>query len=253
MQLGSPFRSLPSVTKNILIVNLIIWAFLNLVPASTAMRTEQIGALHYFSSSDFNPAQLFTYMFMHKDFFHLFFNMFALYMFGLIIERAVGSARFLFYYVSCGIGAALIQMGVFAIMISNLQSQIPASQLHEVMDMIHTEGARLMASGYNYMGIIGELNGLINVPVIGASGAIFGILLAFGFMYPRQPLYLMFIPVPIQARWFVLGYGAIELLQGISNRSGDNVAHFAHIGGMVIGILILLYWKKKGIITINRF
>lgn len=110
-----------------------------------------------------------------------------------------------------------------------------------------------MASGYNYMGIIGELNGLINVPVIGASGAIFGILLAFGFMYPRQPLYLMFIPVPIQARWFVLGYGAIELLQGISNRSGDNVAHFAHIGGMVIGILILLYWKKKGIITINRF
>lgn len=253
MQLGSSFRLLPPVTKNLLIVNLIIWAFLNLVPSTVAMRTEQLGALHYFTSSDFNPAQLFTYMFMHKDFLHLFFNMFALYMFGMIIERVVGSPRFLFYYVSCGLGAALIQMGVFAIMISNLQSGIPASQLGEAMEIVRTQGARIMAEGYNYMGVLGELNALVNIPVIGASGAIFGILLAFGFIFPRQPLYLMFIPVPIQARWFVLGYGAIELLQGISNSAGDNVAHFAHIGGMVIGILILLYWKKKGIITINRF
>lgn len=254
MQLGSSFRALPPVTKNLLIINVIVWAFLNLVPSTTSAKAEQLGALHYFTSSDFNPAQLVTYMFMHKSFMHLFFNMFALFMFGMVIERVVGSARFIFYYVSCGIGAALIQMGVFAVMISNLESQIPADMLPSVLETIHSEGAAIMSQGMNYAApIIGELNALINIPVIGASGAIFGVLLAFGFMFPRQPLYMMFIPVPIQARWFVMGYAAIELLQGISNQAGDNVAHFAHLGGMVIGLLILLYWKKKGVITINRF
>lgn len=257
MQIGSSFRNLPPVTKNLLIINVIVWAFLNLVPSTTSAKAEQLGALHYFTSTDFNPAQLFTYMFMHKGFMHLFFNMFALFMFGMVIERVVGSAKFIFYYVSCGIGAALIQMGVFAIMIANLESQIPSAVLPDVMELIHGNGAALMAQGYNYaipsLPAVGELNALINIPVIGASGAIFGVLLAFGFMFPRQPLYMMFIPVPIQARWFVLGYAAIELLQGISNNSGDNVAHFAHLGGMVVGLLILLYWKKKGVITINRF
>ncbi len=253
MQLGSPLRMLPPVTKNLLIINAIIWAFLNIVPDSTAIRTQQLGALHYFTSPDFNPAQLFTYMFMHSDFFHLFFNMFALYMFGMVIERVVGSSKFLFYYISCGLGAALIQMGVFAIMISNLQSQFPPEILPDIMQRVTTEGAQIVSTGMNYIGLVGELNALVNVPVVGASGAIFGILLAFGFLFPRQPLYLMFIPVPIQARWFVIGYGAIELLQGVSNQPGDNVAHFAHLGGMVIGIIILLYWKKKGIITINRY
>lgn len=253
MQIGDTFRNLPPVTKNLLVINVIIWAFLNLVPSSTALKTEQIGALHYFTSSEFNPAQLITYMFMHKDFFHLFFNMFALFMFGMIIERVVGSARFLFYYMSCGIGAALIQMGVFAVMISHIEGQYPADMVSAIMEQIKFQGSQLIAQNLNWQGPAGELNALINVPVIGASGAIFGVLLAFGFMFPRQPLYMMFIPVPIQARWFVTGYAVIELLMGISNRSGDNVAHFAHLGGMLVGLLILLWWRHKGTITINRF
>lgn len=253
MQLANTLRNMPPVTKHLLAVNILIWIFLNVVSGATANRAEQLGALHYFSSETFNPAQLFTYMFMHRDFLHLFFNMFALFMFGMIIERVVGSAKFLFYYVSCGIGAALIQMGVFALMISHYQSEFPADQVAEIMAAIKSDGLRLLESGYNFGGVAGEINMLINIPVIGASGAIFGVLLAFGFMFPRQPLYMMFIPVPIQARWFVIGYAAIELVQGIGNRAGDNVAHFAHLGGMIVGLLILLWWRKKGILTRNRF
>lgn len=249
MQLGSTFRNLPPVTKNLLVVNAIIWVALQFFPASALNKFDSICALHYFTSQDFNPVQLITYMFVHHNFMHLFFNMFALFMFGMVIERVLGPKRFLFYYLSCGLGAALIQEGVFAIMISNLAGHMPEG----AMSVIIENGRALMESGYNYGGYMGEVNELVNATVIGASGAIFGILLAFGFIFPRQPLYLMFIPVPVQARWFVLGYGVIELLQGIGNSSGDNVAHFAHLGGMVLGILMLLYWKKKGIINVRNF
>lgn len=247
MQIGTIFRNLPPVTKNLLIINAVVWLFLNIIPASTADKTEQILALHYFTSKDFNPAQLLTYMFMHKDFFHLFFNMFALFMFGMIIERVVGSARFLFYYISCGIGAALIQMGVFALMISNLMGDIPVGLQEQAAEAAHTTVITTSALE-SYMPVLQQLYMLINIPVVGASGAIFGVLLAFGFMFPKQPVYMMFIPVPIQARWFVLGYAAIELLQGVSNNAGDNVAHFAHLGGMIVGLGILLWWKKKGVV-----
>ncbi len=245
MQLGTTFRNLPPVTKNLLIINVIIWLALQLFPATTLTKFEDICALHYFSADTFLPSQIVTYMFVHVDFLHLLFNMFALFMFGMIIERVLGSARYLFYYISCGIGAALIQEGVFALWISNLSDKLLPEQLAYVAE----RGNELIHQGYNFSHpIMGELNLMINTPVIGASGAIFGVLLAFGYIFPRQPLYIMFIPIPVQARWFVLGYGALELLQGIGNSAGDNVAHFAHLGGMLIGIIILLYWRKKGII-----
>lgn len=214
MNLGTSFRYLPPVTKKLLIINVIIWLALQFFPDSAKTTFMDICALHYPLSDDFNPAQIVTYMFVQEQFFHLFFNMFALFMFGNIIERAVGSRRFLFYYISCGIGAAIIQLGVFAF-------------------MIHAGVFRVWS--------------LINTEVIGASGAVFGILLAFGYMFPKAPLYLFFIPVPIQARWVVIGYGALELLQSFNNNPGDNVAHMAHLGGMLIGFFILLYWKKKGL------
>lgn len=256
MQISNMFRSLPPVTKNLLIINVIIWVFLNICPISTVDKFINFCALHYFTAETFNPAQIVTYMFVHKDFMHLFFNMFALFMFGMVIERTLGSKRFLFYYVSCGIGAALIQEGVFAIMIARLASHFPDGTVAlisarnslglEQLVMQHPEM-------YAYLSNIAPINELINIPVIGASGAVFGILLAFGYLFPRQPIYLMFIPIPIQARWMVLGYGVLELLQGISNRAGDNVAHFAHIGGMIFGFLMLLYWKKKGVFRRDRW
>ncbi len=242
MNIGSSFRSLPPVTKNLLIINVIIWLALQFFPASTKTTFMDICALHYPLSENFNPAQVVTYMFVQENFFHLFFNMFALFMFGNIIERVVSPRRFLFYYISCGIGAALIQLGVFAFMIHNAAGQLPEGvTVDAIVNMSVPAG---MAPAHPD---VFRIWNLINTEVIGASGAVFGILLAFGYMFPKAPLYLFFIPVPIQARWIVIGYGALELLQSFNNNPGDNVAHVAHLGGMAIGFLILLYWKKKGL------
>lgn len=241
MNIGPSFRYLPPVTKNLLIINAIIWLAIQFFPASTRTTFMDICALHYPLSEHFNPAQLITYMFVHEDFFHLFFNMFALFMFGNIVERAVGARRFLFYYVACGLGAAAIQLGVFAIMISSAAGHLPAGLT--VSDIVNMPIPAGMASHPDVF----RIWNLINTEVIGASGAVFGILLAFGYMFPKAPLYLFFIPVPIQARWVVIGYGVLEILQSLNNNPGDNVAHVAHLGGMAIGFIILLYWKKKGL------
>lgn len=240
MNIGSTFRNLPPVTKNLLIINAIIWLALQLFPASTKATFMDICALHYPLSDSFNPAQIITYMFVQENFFHLFFNMFALFMFGNIIERVAGSRRFLFYYMSCGIGAALIQLGVFAFMIHS--GSLPEGVTISDIVSMHVPAGFAPSNPDVF-----RVWNLINTEVIGASGAVFGILLAFGYMFPKAPLYLFFIPVPIQARWVVLGYGAIELLQSFNNNPGDNVAHVAHLGGMLVGFLILLYWKKKGL------
>lgn len=246
MQLKYMWQQTPPVTKNLLIINVIVWIALSILQSRTVGAIVNAGALHYFTSSEFLPSQLFTYMFMHEGFAHLFFNMFALFMFGGIIERLLGRSRFLFYYVSCGIGAALIQEGVFALMINHYTNLLPP----DALDVVSREGAGVLSNMMNYSDpAMGRLNLLVNIPTLGASGAVYGILLAFGFLLPRQPLYLMFIPVPVQARWVVLGYGALELLQALNANPADNVAHLAHLGGMVFGLLMLLYWKRNGGIT----
>lgn len=240
MNIGSSFRALPPVTKNLLIINVIIWAVANIMPAASD-RIVDICALHYFSSAQFRPWQLITYMFVQTGFQHLFFNMFALFMFGMVIERSLGSKRFLFYYMSCGIGAGLIQLGVFALAIAHYSTSLPLGLTVAQINALEVPAGYMLNTGFPAVNAIWSL---INTPIIGASGAVFGILLAFGMMYPKAPLYLFFIPVPIQARWFVIGYGVIELLQGVSNNAGDNVAHFAHLGGMLVGLIIMLYWRK---------
>lgn len=243
------FQNLPPVTKNLLIINVLIWAVMALVP-SLGASLERLLSLHYFSSPGFNFAQLFTYMFLHANFMHLFFNMFGLVMFGGIIERAMNSQRFLFYYVSCGLFAALVQMGVYAIMISHYQDLVSPRE----WDYIVSEGWRLMQQGYTFTDpTAGKINMLVNGSMVGASGAIYGVILAFGMLFPNQPIYLMFIPVPIKAKYMVIGYGVLELLFGISNNAADNVAHFAHLGGMVAGVALILYWKKKGVFNNHWF
>lgn len=180
--------------------------------------------LHFFMASDFHPYQLLTYMFMHGNFAHLFFNMFALWMFGNTLENIWGPKRFLFFYILCGLGAGLLQEGVQYIEYVTKLSQYQT---------VNMGGSILPMSEYlNYM------------TTVGASGAIYGLLLAFGMMFPNSLIYLYFA-IPIKAKWFVIGYAAIELLSGIFS-SGDQVAHFAHLGGMLVGLVILLIWKKKG-------
>lgn len=243
------FPPLPPVTKNLLIINVIIWAAINLFP-SLGASVMKFASLHYFSSPAFNVAQLFTYMFIQKSFAHLFFNMFALWMFGAIIERSMGSARFLFYYVSCGLFAAFIQMGVFAIMIHNYIPMLPADLSYEY---ICSEGWKALQQNLNFIDpAAANINQLVNGSMIGASGAVYGIILAFGMLYPNQPIYLFFIPVPIKAKYLVIGYGILELAMGLGNMV-DNVAHFAHLGGMIAGLLLILYWNKKGVFNNHWF
>jgi membrane associated rhomboid family serine protease len=201
-------RNLPVVTKNLLLANVIVWLLDAMLRRYGVQIIEWLGLMNWSYASFTTAARSFhiwqpvTYMFLHADFWHLFFNMFAVLMFAPALEQQWGERKFLIYYFVCGLGAALVQELVWMAFMPTVPSV-----------------------------------------TIGASGAVFGILLAFGWMFPDVPLYLFFIPVPIRARIFVIGYAVVELFAGLANFSGDNVAHFAHLGGMLFGWLLILCWK----------
>jgi membrane associated rhomboid family serine protease len=175
-------------------------------------------------------------MFMHATFSHLFFNMFALWMFGNVLENFWGSKRFLTYYMITGIGAAVVQLAVTYFRLETLYAQVSPEDLTLVL----SKGQEVYAEGKNFIdGTMGEINILINNSTIGASGAVFGILLAFGMLFPNTLLYIYFA-IPIKAKWFVVLYGAAELFFGIANNPNDNVAHFAHLGGMLFGFILII-------------
>lgn len=252
----SLWNSIPPVVKNLIIINFILW-LATVVFELKGIDLNNILGMHYWASKKFNAAQLITYMFMHGGLSHIFFNMFALFMFGSVLEQTWGAKRFLFYYLVTGIGAGIIQQIVLGIEIlpvlnafnealnsSSIQPLIPyENKIFE--GLTYTGGGRPHLRDFN--SIIDIKNIYLNkFTTIGASGSIFGILLAFGMLFPNTELFIMFIPIPIKAKYFVIGYGVIELYLGFANRIGDNVAHFAHVGGMLFGIILILYWKKKG-------
>ncbi len=245
---SSFFSRIPVVTKNLIIINFIVWLAMFVFPARLGISLENVLGLHYWKASDFNLAQFVTYMFMHSrdTLAHIFFNMFTLFMFGPILERTLGSARFLFYYVSVGIGAALFQEVTWALTWESGLEKVIAMAYHLDFPEARQVVEQMQATPEGMAQISGYLNRFVT---IGASGAIYGVLLAFGMIYPNMPMYLMFIPVPIKAKYMVIGMGVIELLIGISNASGsgDGIAHIVHLGGMIIGFFIILYWKKKGL------
>ena len=226
------FNELPVVVKNLLIINGLL--FLATVSLSNlGIDLVKILGLHQFQSNDFRPHQLITHIFMHGSFTHLFFNMFALWMFGKILENIWGEKRFLIYYMITGIGAAFIHLLISQYQIISISNQIPE------LVSIAIEGK------YNpSIPLSKKLTQLIITPTVGASGAVFGLLLAFGMLFPNALLYLYFA-IPIKAKYFVIGYGILELYAGISNNPADNVAHFAHLGGMIFGYILIKYWKKN--------
>lgn len=237
---SNPLSNLPEVVKNLLIVNALMLLAM-FVAYQSGVDLASILGLHHWSSDQFMPHQLVTYMFMHGGFAHLFFNMFALWMFGQILENVWGPKRFLIYYMITGIGAGIIQMIVTEIRIQSLISDIDP-QLYE---MVIREGLEIRKSGQNFVDPIArEVNNLINTSTVGASGAVFGILLAFGMLFPNARLMLLIPPVPIKAKYMVMIYGALELYLGISNNPADNVAHFAHLGGMLFGFILIKMWKS---------
>lgn len=241
---GGFFANMPPVVKNLLILNAL--GFL----LAVSLGSDQFGyilnrtlGVFYFGSERFEPYQIITYMFMHGNLTHIFFNMFALWMFGTSIERALGSQRFLIYYFVTGIGALALHEAVLHYEYLQLTADMTRDQIQYVVQ----HGREVLESGKNFTDYNqGQLNYLLNVPTVGASGAVFGILLAFGMLFPNVELMLIFLPIPIKAKYFVIFYGVAELFSAVANRPGDNVAHFAHLGGMLFGWLLLKYWKQTG-------
>lgn len=221
-------NQLPVVTKNLIAINVLLF-FAAIVADKYSIDLNGFLGLHIFLAEDFHPYQFVTYMFMHGGFTHLFFNMFALFMFGGLLERVWGAKRFLIFYFVTGMGAALIQelvqYGYYAVYLSEYQF-------------------------VNINGMIVPMGEFLNSwNTVGASGAVYGILLAFAMMFPNEKMYVIPIPFPIKAKYFVMIFCALELLLGLSNNAGDNVAHFAHLGGMLFGFIVVLLWRKNGKIS----
>ncbi|MDA9328575.1 rhomboid family intramembrane serine protease [Flavobacteriales bacterium] len=221
------FQNIPPVTKNLIILNVVVFALQNFIPDFTFNF-----ALHFFKSPDFQPYQLISHMFMHGGFTHLLFNMFGVYMFGSAIESRLGDKKFLLFYLITGFGAVVLHMGS-----QMLENHEMANQLSVWYAEARISDQQLSNGYYNTFNI-----------TVGASGALFGLLTAFGLLFPNQQIFLMFIPVPIKAKYFVLLYAGYELFQGLQGSSGDNIAHFAHLGGALFGLLIIKEWKKKNLI-----
>lgn len=215
-------NNMPTITKNLLIINILCFAA-TFVAERYGVDLSNLLGLHFFKADDFNVLQLFTYLFMHASFSHIFFNMFALWMFGQILERVWGPKRFLFYYLVCGVGAGLVQEVV---------QYVDYSMVLSNYEMVNMGGVAIPMSTY-----------LNQMTTVGASGAIYGILLAFGMLFPNERLFIFPLPVPIKAKFFIAIFFVIELLQGFAQN--DSVAHFAHLGGMIFGFFLILHWKRQ--------
>lgn len=236
------FRVLPPLVKNLLIINGLFFLATKVAESQYNIDLTNYLGLHYFSSAYFRPYQLVTYLFMHGSIEHILFNMFALWMFGNVLENYWGPKRFLIFYMITGIGAALIQLLVAYIRLQSLYSQIPTDELTILLN----NGTQILQEGKNFINpYAAEANLIINSATIGASGAVFGILVGFGMLFPNTELYLMFIPIPIKAKYAVILYGAIELVLGVVQIEGDNVAHFAHLGGALFGFILVKFWQKN--------
>jgi membrane associated rhomboid family serine protease len=245
------FSLLPIVVKNLLIINGLV--FLASVSMGSVFKTDlnSIFGLYYVGSDHFRPYQFITYMFFHGDITHLFFNMFAFWMFGNTIENFWGPKRFVIYYFATGLGAAVIHQFVQFIEIQPIIGHLAKIGMspESINEMILTGKYNPDILAFISKEKLLTLYGTYNFPTIGASGSVFGILLAFGMLFPNALIYLYFA-IPIKAKWLVIGYGAIELWSGLAATPGDNVAHFAHLGGMIFGFILIKLWKKK---DINRW
>ena len=285
MNLGSSsFGGMTPAVKNLIIINVIFYLASLVFFSTFGLAIEDYLGLHLPTADAFNPFQLVTYMFLHAYyspnegiiFFHLFFNMFALFMFGRMLEMVWGTKRFLIYYFVTGIGAAVVHVFtqyLEVVPMTNAITHYLNNASPEALKVFLEEHLQPMTyeMKYNFNQFVESYNQLIGTDpdraialskdylvqyrhdylnsfvTVGASGAVFGILLAFGMMFPNTQLMLLFPPIPIRAKYFVIIYGLIELFMGIRNFSMDNVAHWAHLGGMLFGFILIKYWKNRGI------
>ena len=216
-------RNIPVVTKNLLIINILVFIATYVVRGLNIDLNDILG-LHFFLASDFRIWQFFTYMFMHGGFTHILMNMFMLWMFGMVVENVWGPKKFLFYYIVCGVGAGLCQ-------------ELAQYGTYLVEGLAQYESVKIGTT-------VLPMNVYLNMMnTVGASGAIYGVLLAFGMLFPEERMFIIPIPVPIKAKWIVMGSIVVELFSAIGT-SNDGVAHLAHLGGMLFGFILIRYWKK---------
>lgn len=238
---------IPRAVAGLLIVNIVVFAADYLLPGGRAQLVEA-GALWYPANGHFGLWQVVSYMFLHGDLGHIFFNMFALVSFGTILEREWGAGRFLLFYFLCGVGAGLIQTGINWQEFSSLHSRLVAAGLTpDAISALLAAGGGDLPKDPAVKAVLYELNGVYVNSMVGASGAIYGLLVAFGFLHPNAKLALMFVPVPVAAKYFIPGLLLLDLFSGVTGFSlfGAGVAHFAHLGGAAIGFLLMLLWRNR--------
>lgn len=215
---------IPLICKNLLFINIGVFVVGNLIQWQSGYDIASLLGLYYLDSPYFNPIQIFTYQFLHGGVMHIALNMLGLYIIGSRLERVWGEKKFLFFYLFCVAGSAIFMFTIDAVKVFEATGFIlPLGKTDEIP--------------YHIMQIFG-------IPTIGASGAIMGLLAAFAMLFPNTELFIIPFPFPIKAKYLAIGYGVIEIYQGIANRGGDNVAHFAHVGGLLFGFLLVLYWNK---------
>lgn len=266
---SSPYNNIPVMVKNLLIINVL--AFVATITFENNFGYSLIDnfGLYNWQSDHFRPFQLITHMFLHGGFAHIFFNMFALWMFGSVLENYWGPKRFLTYYFLTGLGAAALHLFTGSILLSGLANAtnsylsnpnyaafvayldefVPNAAANEALNRFLTAWSNDLYNPSYIQESILFVNKFFearsNIPTVGASGAVFGLLLGFGMLFPNTVLMLIFPPIPIKAKYFVILYGALELYLGLKNNINDNVAHFAHLGGMIFGFLLIRYWNKN--------
>jgi membrane associated rhomboid family serine protease len=237
---GRGFFGLPPVVKNIIMINVIMLLALYAGQSVFEVDLNSMLGLYFPKSEQFRPLQIVTHMFMHGSFWHLFFNMYALFIFGQVLETVWGPKRFFIFYMVCGLGAAFTHEVVIAFQYNHLTHSLSQQDLQLVLN----EGTAYLKQGKVFVDAnMKNLQLLLNTPTVGASGAIFGVLLAFGVLFPNTQLMLLFPPIPIRAKYLVLGYGALELYLALT-QPGSNIAHAAHIGGMLFGYILIRYWRR---------
>jgi membrane associated rhomboid family serine protease len=229
----SPLANLSPVVKNLLIINVICFLPYLLFNEAMTNHIYELVSAHYFDSPSFKPWQPISYMFFHGGWMHIIFNMFALYSFGAVLEYSMGSKRFLIFYFICGLGGIALQLIVQAIEVHGIIGAFTTHDINATLNSIPLEDAKKLA-------------GIYLSSMVGASGAIFGLLIAFGMMYPNAELMIMFIPVPVKAKYIMPVYVLLELSLGVTQFAGDDVAHFAHLGGALIGFILVKAWRLQG-------
>ncbi len=237
---GRGILDLPPVVKNIIMINVIMILAYYAANSVFDIDLNSLLGLYFPKSEQFKPLQIVTHMFMHAGIWHIFFNMYALFIFGPVLENVWGPKRFFIFYMVCGLGAAFTHESVIFLQYNHLINSLSPENIHAVL----TEGTTYFHQGKVFSDPdMQSLQLLLNTPTVGASGAIFGVLLAFGVLFPNTQLMLLIPPMPIKAKYLVIGYGALELYLAVT-QPGSNIAHAAHLGGMLFGYLLIRYWRK---------